>query len=112
MSPSVPWRHLALALLVVAVWGTNFVVIKVALDDLPPLLLATLRFALSVLPAALILPRPRVPWTNLAAYGGLVAGQFGLLYLAMTRDISPGLASLVLQLQVFFTIGLAIWLEG
>lgn len=113
MNPSVPWRHLALALLVVAVWGTNFVVIKVALDDLPPLLLAALRFALSVLPAVLFLPRPALPWTNLAAYGALIGvGQFGLLYLAMTRDISPGLASLVVQVQVFFTIGLAVRLDG
>jgi O-acetylserine/cysteine efflux transporter len=49
-----------------------------------------------------------VPWTHLAAYGVLIgAGQFGVLYIAMEHDISPGLASLVIQTQVFFTIGLA-----
>ena len=46
-----PPRHLLLALAVVAVWGTNFVVIKAALDTLPPLLLATLRFGLAMLVA-------------------------------------------------------------
>ena len=105
--------HLLLALAVVAVWGTNFVVIKTALHDLPPLLFATLRFLLALLPAALVLPRPRVPLGNLAGYGLLIgAGQFGLLYIAVNGRISPGLASLVVQTQVFFTIGLSIWLAG
>ncbi|HEY9012429.1 MAG TPA: EamA family transporter, partial [Devosia sp.] len=60
------------------------------------------------LPACLFLPRPRVAWTNLAAYGMLIGvGQFGVLYIAMKGSISPGLASLVIQTQVFFTIFLA-----
>ena len=103
--------HALLALAIVAVWGTNFVVIKVVLDELPPLLVATLRFLLALLPAMFFLPRPRVPLSNLAGYGLLIgAGQFGLLYLAIDGHISPGLASLVVQTQVFFTIGLAMWL--
>lgn len=106
-----PARHLLLALLVVAIWGSNFVVIKLALDTLPPLLFAALRFFFALLPAAFFLPRPAVPQRELAAYGLLIgAGQFGLLYIAMKGHISPGLASLVVQTQVFFTIGLAMWL--
>ena len=108
-----PAWHLLLALAVVAVWGTNFVVIKIALGTLPPLLLALLRFAFALLPAALFIRRPPVAWRLLAAYGVLIgAGQFGLLYLAIDGRISPGLASLVVQTQVFFTIGLAMLLEG
>ncbi|HUN93988.1 MAG TPA: EamA family transporter [Burkholderiaceae bacterium] len=103
-----PARHILLALLVVAVWGTNFVVIKVALAKLPPLLFGAMRFGFAFFPAALLLPRPRVAWSNLAAYGLFIGvGQFGLLYLAMRSDISPGLASLVIQTQVFMTIGLS-----
>ncbi len=106
--PALPWRHLLLALAVVAVWGTNFVVIKLALAQLPPLWFAALRFALAFFPAVLLLPRPAVSWRNLAAYGVLLGvGQFGVLYLAMKGNISPGLASLVIQTQVFFTIVLA-----
>lgn len=112
-SAGVPARHLLLGLAVVAVWGTNFVVIKFALAALPPLALAALRFALAWLPAALFIRRPDVPWRHLAAYGVLIgAGQFGLLFIAMRADISPGLASLVVQVQVFFTIGLAMALAG
>jgi O-acetylserine/cysteine efflux transporter len=103
-----PPVHLLLALAVTAVWGSNFVVIKYALIHLPPLTLALLRFALAFFPLALFVPRPRVSWGNLAAYGMLIgAGQFGLLFTAMRSDITPGLASLVVQAQVFFTIGLA-----
>ena len=108
-----PLRHALLALAVVAVWGTNFVVIKIALAALPPLLLAVLRFTFALLPAAFFLPRPAVPWHKLAAYGVLIgAGQFGLLYLAINGHIAPGLASLVIQIQVFFTIGLAMLADG
>jgi O-acetylserine/cysteine efflux transporter len=104
--------HALLALAVVAVWGTNFVVIKVALHELPPLTFAALRFFFALVPAAFFLPRPRVALGNLASYGLLIgAGQFGLLYIAMDGRISPGLASLVVQTQVFFTIGLAMWLS-
>ncbi len=113
MPAALPLRHFLLALAVVAVWGTNFVVIRVALDHLPPLLFAALRFTLALVPALFFLPRPSVPWRNLALYGVLIGvGQFGLLYVAMNGHISPGLASLVIQMQVFFTIGLAMRLAG
>jgi O-acetylserine/cysteine efflux transporter len=108
-----PLSHALLALAVVAVWGTNFVVIKVALDHMPPLLLAVLRFAFALLPAALFVARPQVAWRKLAGYGVAIgAGQFGLLYIAINGHISPGLASLVVQIQVFFTIGLAMRFDG
>lgn len=105
--------HLLLAIAVMAVWGSNFVVIKVALGHLPPLTLAILRFAAVCLPAAFILKRPAASWANLAAYGVLIgAGQFGAMFIALKADVTPGLASLIMQTQVFFTIGLSMWLTG
>ena len=110
---ALPRLHLFLALAVMAVWGSNFVVIKLALEHLPPLLLAALRFACAFLPAAFFLKRPAVPLSNLATYGILIGvGQFGLLFLAMKGHITPGLASLVVQIQVFFTIALSMQLTG
>ena len=106
-------RHALLALAVMAVWGSNFVVIRIGLDHLPPLLFAALRFSVAFLPAAFFLRRPAVPWRMLAAYGVLIgAGQFGMLFLAISAHISPGLASLVVQTQAFFTIGLSMRLSG
>ena len=103
-----PWRHFLLALGVVAIWGSNFVIIKLGLTHLPPLLFAALRFAFAAIPLVFFLPRPAVSWRNLLAYGMFIGvGQFGLLFLAMGGHISPGLASLVIQIQVFFTIFLA-----
>ena len=113
MHPSLSLRHFLLGLGVVAVWGTNFAVIKLALAQMPPLLFATLRFVAVILPAIFLVARPAVPWRNLASYGLLIGvGQFGLMFIAMNGHISPGLASLVVQTQVFFTIGLAMWLSG
>lgn len=107
MSP----RDMALAFLVVAVWGTNFVVIKAGLRDFPPFLLATLRFLFSAIPFVFFLPRPRTRLRWIALYGlFLGAGQFGLLFHALRADIAPGLASLVIQAQAFFTIALSAWL--
>jgi O-acetylserine/cysteine efflux transporter len=103
--------HIALAFLIVAVWGTNFVVIKAGLRELPPFLFAALRFLACAVPFALFVRRPAVAWRWLALYGVILgAGQFGLLFYAMRADISPGMASLVIQVQVFFTIGLSMWL--
>lgn len=110
-----PLRHALLALAVVAVWGSNFVVMKLALGSLPPLLFGALRFAFALLPAVFFVRRPAVGWRLLAAYGVLIgAGQFGLLYVAVGGKgwIAPGLASLVVQMQVFFTVGLAIVFDG
>jgi len=113
MSPAVPIRHLFLALLVVAVWGTNFVVIKAGLGHLPPLLFAGLRFTFAFFPAVFFIPRPLVSWRNLISYGLFIGvGQFGLLYIALNGHISPGLASLVVQTNALFTIGLAMIVSG
>ncbi|MBL4681439.1 MAG: EamA family transporter [Pseudomonadales bacterium] len=105
------FQHQLIALLVAFIWGTNFVLIKIGLEYFPPFLFVTLRFALVAFPLILLLPRPNVPWTYLVSYGVLIGfGQFGLLFWAMQDDISPGLAALVIQTQVFFTILLASYL--
>ena len=109
-SYSLPASHLLLALAIVAVWGTNFVVIKLSLAAFPPFLFAALRYTFAFLPLVFLMPRPKVSWVNLCIYGLAVGvGQFGILYFAIDGHISPGLASLVIQTQVFFTIGFAMF---
>jgi hypothetical protein len=106
-------RDAALGLLIVFFWGINFVVVRWGLGMLPPLLMAAIRFALVLFPAILFLKRPNISWGSLALYGLCVGtGQFGLLYIAMNGFISPGMASLVMQMQVFFTIAVAAQRSG
>ena len=110
---ALPLPHVFLALLVAIIWGTNFVVVKIVLESWPPLFFVFVRFLICFLPLAFFLKRPAIPWSNLAAYGILIGcGQFGLGYIAMDGYLSPGLASVVLQTQAFFTIFLAMYFDG
>lgn len=106
-------RDLALTLAVVAIWGYMFVPIKVALREVPPFALAALRFALAALPLVFFVRRPAMPWRYVVGYGVAIGVlQFGLLFLGMKLGMPAGLSSVVIQLQVFFTIGLAVMLDG
>ena len=101
MSP----RDLLLALVVIIVWGMNFVVIMIGLHDVPPMLLGALRFMLAAVPAVFFIRRPQVPLRWLLAYGLTISlGQFAFLFTAMKHGMPAGLASLVLQSQAFFTL--------
>ena len=106
-------RDLALVLAVVALWGFSFVPIKVGLEEIPPFAFAALRFFLAAVPLVFFVPPPRLPARLVIAYG-LAIGvfQFGLLFLGMKLGMPAGLASLVIQLQAFFTIGLGIAFLG
>ena len=105
--------HILLTIAVVVIWGVNFVVMKVGLDVLPPLLFSFLRFLCAAFPLVLFVRRPAVPLHLIIAYGfAQFAIQFALLFGGMTLGMPAGLSSLVIQLQVFFTIGLAALMLG
>ncbi|MCW2847941.1 MAG: EamA family transporter [Marmoricola sp.] len=101
-------RDSLLAALVATIWGFNFVVIDWGMHGVPPLLFAAARFTLVVLPAVFFVPRPVAPWRTVVAVGVFMSlGQFGFLYVAMDAGLTPGLAALVLQAQVIFTVVIA-----
>jgi O-acetylserine/cysteine efflux transporter len=113
MKQTMTATDILVALGVVTIWGVNFVVIKLGLRDLPPILFTGLRFLFAALPLAFFVPRPKTSWTLLAAYGMFqFALQFTLLFTGIKLGLPPGLASLVIQLQAFFTIGLAVLMLG
>ncbi|MGW0699200.1 EamA family transporter [Streptomyces sp. NPDC002867] len=99
-----PPAHIALAALVAAVWGVNFVVIEIGLDHFPPLLFSALRFLAAALPAVFFVGRPKVAWKWIIGVG-LVLGvaKFGLLFTGMDQGAPAGLSSLILQVQAVFT---------
>jgi len=105
--------HILLALVTVFLWGFNFVVIKIGVNDMPPLFLTGVRYLFAAVPLVFFLPRPNVPWRHMIVYGmamGFV--QFGLLYPAIKLGLPAGLASLVMQSQAFFTLALAVVFLG
>ena len=102
-------KDIALAILVVAIWGFNFVVIKVGLKELPPILLCAVRFFLAAFPAVFFIRRPAVPFHKVMAFGLVMfVFQFALLFSGMYAGTTAGLASLALQVHVFFTVALAV----
>ncbi len=101
-------RDSLLAALVATIWGFNFVVIDWGMHGVPPLLFAAVRFTAVVLPAVFLVPRPQAAWRTIAAVGLFMSlGQFGFLYVSMAVGMPPGLAALVLQAQVIFTVVIA-----
>ncbi len=101
-------RDSLLAAVVATIWGFNFVVIDWGMHGVPPLLFAAVRFTLVFFPAALFVRRPAAPWRTVAAVGAFMSlGQFGLLYVSIAVGMPPGLAALVLQAQVVFTVVIA-----
>ena len=101
-------RDTLAALAVAVAWGLNFIAIKVGVGETSPLVLAGLRFLFTAIPLVFFIAPPKAPAGAVVLYGLLVGTcQFGALFIAMARGFPVGLASLVIQAQVFFTILLA-----
>ena len=98
-------RHTLLALLVVVLWGFNFVAIDLGLTHVPPLVFLAMRFVLVAVPAVFFIRPPAIGWRNILLIGAFLSlGQFTLLYLALSLGMPPGLASLLLQTQIVFSV--------
>jgi len=94
-----------LGLLIIFIWGFNFVVIAWGVEGLPPLLMGAGRFLLVATLGSLFIKKPSIPWKWMALYAlTLCFGQFAFLFSALAFGMPAGLASLVLQSQALFTI--------
>lgn len=99
-------KHLLLAVLVTLVWGLNFPITKIGLRAIDPFVLTGIRFALAALPLVFFIKRPAVPFRYVAAYGVIFGlGMWGVINYGIQVGVSPGIASLIIQLSVFFTLG-------
>ncbi|KIP91415.1 EamA family transporter [Pseudomonas fluorescens] len=102
--------HVVLAVLITAIWGVNFSVIKLGLATVDPFILAGIRFSLCALPAIFFIRKPDVPWRYIIGYGLVFGiGLWGVVNLGIKAGLSAGIASLVLQFSAFFTILLGGW---
>lgn len=101
-------RDIGLGLIIVIVWGLNFIAIDMGLGNTPPLMLAAARFVVVCFPAIFFLPKPPISWKWLVALGlTLNVGQFAFLFMSIKLGMPAGLASLVHQSQAFFTLIIA-----
>ena len=108
-----PFAHLLLALLVVFIWGLNFLFIKVSLTEISPLFLCAIRFILASIPAIFFIKRPAAPFKIIILYGCIMfALQFSLLFMGMHAGMTPGMASLLTQVQIFFSMFFAAMFLG
>lgn len=99
-------KHLSLAVLVTLVWGVNFPITKLGLRAIDPFVLTGIRFALAALPLVFFIKRPAVKFSYVAAYGIIFGlGMWGVINYGIQVGVSPGIASLIIQLSVFFTMG-------
>lgn len=102
--------HVVLAVLITAIWGVNFSVIKLGLATVDPFILAGIRFSLCALPAMFFIHKPDVPWRYIVGYGLVFGiGLWGVVNLGIKAGLSAGIASLVLQFSAFFTLLLGSW---
>jgi O-acetylserine/cysteine efflux transporter len=96
-----------LAVLVAVIWGLGFVATRLALNELSPVLMTALRFAIAAVPC-LFVRRPNVSWTVLIAISvTLFLGQFLAQSWAIAHDVPVGLASVIVQSQALFTVAFA-----
>lgn len=96
---------LLIAVVVMAVWGFNFVVIKLGVDQLDPLILTALRFLLAAVPAVFFVRRPSIPWRYFIGYGLMFGvGVWGMVTWSISAGLSAGMASLLLQLNVAISL--------
>jgi O-acetylserine/cysteine efflux transporter len=110
---SMPLRHSLLALAIATIWGLTFLSIKIALQTVPPFALSGWRFFLAAVPLVFFVGKPQAAWRWLIVYGLFIAvGQFAVMFIALNLGMPAGLMSLVVQMQVFFTIALAVAFYG
>jgi O-acetylserine/cysteine efflux transporter len=96
--------ELAAALVVVVIWGTNFIAMKTGLRHFTPFQLGAARYVFAALPLLFFIRPPRLHWRYVVLYGLLQGvGQFGVLFTALHVGMTASLASVLMQTQVFFT---------
>jgi drug/metabolite transporter (DMT)-like permease len=91
------------------VWGSTYFAIRVAVESLPPLLMAGGRFVIAGLilfPVAVRSGRPsRAQWLSCALVGTLLLGANGALSVA-ERTVPSGLASLLIATVPLWMLGM------
>lgn len=99
-------------LAVVLIWGLNFVAIKTAVTEIPPLALTVLRFLLvGIILTPFFRPEKTQFKQLLLLSGTMGVGHFGLLFMGL-RGADAATAALLIQLGVPFSSIMAAFFFG
>lgn len=105
--------HTLYAIIVAFIWGTNFIAVRLAYESFTPFFLLGIRFIFSIFPFIFFIPKPHTTWKHMGAIALFQwIGQFAFLFLGIYLGAPAGLASLLMQGQVVFTMVLSIILLG
>ncbi len=99
--------HMLMALAVMAIWGTNFAVSRMALHQFQPLTLMAVRFGLVALLLVPFVKVPRGKLRQIFFYSLVLGGLHFPLMLSGMKGAEASTASIVIQLQVPFASILA-----
>ncbi|MEY4295358.1 MAG: hypothetical protein RLY82_1046 [Pseudomonadota bacterium] len=92
------------AIVVIVIWGSNFVVMKYGLQSYTPFQLGAMRYLFAAFPLIFFVARPTLPIKFVVMYGLFQGvGQFGFVFTALQVGMTAALASVLMQTQVFFT---------
>lgn len=103
-------QDLLLALAICVMWGLNFSVIKLGVEQIDPFVLTALRLSLAAFPAVFFVARPQVAMRYIALYGLLFGvGLWGLMSLSIQQGLSAGMASVTLRGSAFFSVLIGVY---
>ncbi len=110
-----PARDIMLAVLVAALWGTNFAAIKVSYECFTPFLQLAVRFTAAALPVLFFIkpPRTAADWRasfKIALFVWIT--QLSFLSLGLYIGMPAGLTSLLMQTQTIFTMLISVGVYG
>ncbi|SIO94745.1 EamA family transporter [Vibrio spartinae] len=105
-------NDLLLAIVVMAIWGFNFSMIKLGITEVNPLVATAARFTLAVIPAIFFIRRPNVAWRYLFAYGLVFGvGIWGMASWSITAGLSSGMSSVLLSSNALISMAAGVWLQ-
>ncbi len=105
--PQWTYKDTLTALIVVLIWGINFVPMKFALEAISPFELGAVRYFFAAVPLCFFVRFPKVRYRWLIATAGFQCiGQFSFLFIALQVGMTAALASVLFQTQIYFT---ALW---
>lgn len=109
---SMAFQYISIAILNALIWGFNSSIVKMGVQTVNPLMYTAWRY-IFVWPLVFFMPRPQTSWKNIVLVSVATCSVTTLTTTVLYLGVGAGLASVVLQTQVFFTalVAFILWRE-